>query len=613
MPNIEDQGLSAARRWLITAIACAVALLLPSMTTVAQADVDAGDSVWLGTKVGYGGTGAVPVYETQPADPANPGEADFWAFCLENQVTRRTNTAGVVGDMSTYLGSNYFTDPAIQGKVLWVLAHSYPAMGLAEFGVAAGAPGISRDDALEAVQYAIWRYTDLNFDAAWGWESPDSEAAYWYLVNGANASAGMTPADFAVTASLTAPAGAQSADSLVGPFVVHTNQATAQVTSSPGVALVDAAGVAIDASAVVDGQQIYIDRRGSTAAGSATLTIAAEGSSGSGLVLSVPTTNGGTPTSGSHAQSMILIAPSTAETTDDAAVTWSSTSVPTKAKPTLTTQTSAAVAAPGVRLFDTVRISGFVAGHGATGSATLYGPFASRAAMACRPATAVKTVGFTPRNGMIRTPKVRITETGYYTWVARTTSDSQNEAASHACGLKSETSLVRKPGYKSPRVDTGYTSAGDHAARSRSVKVTIPGLGVNASVSTVTAPKNVMRIPSNVAALGQLDKSAGIGDLIGATVIAGHVSDRHDRPGAFSRLGKVKKGQIVTVKTGGKTVRYRVTKVEYFSRKKTLPQRLFTTTGVHGLTLISCAGRVTTPGGGFHYSKNVVVSAERVR
>ncbi|CAM3532122.1 sortase [Nocardioides dubius] len=283
-----------------------------------------------------------------------------------------------------------------------------------------------------------------------------------------------------------------------------------------------------------------------------------------------------------------------------------------KARPKLTTQTSNTVAAPGVRLYDTVKISGFVAGHGAKGSATLYGPFASRAAMSCAPAKAVKTVGFAPRNGVIRTPKVRITKTGFYTWVARTTSDSRNHAASHACGLKSETSLVRKPGYRSPRVDTGYSSPGSHAARTRATTVSIPSIGVNASVSTVTAPNNVMRIPSNVAELGQLNKSAGIGDLIGATVIAGHVSDRHDRPGAFSRLSKVKKGQIVTVKSGGKTVRYRVTAVEKFSRDGKMPKRLFRTTGGHGLTLISCTGRISTPGGGFHYSQNVAVSAKRL-
>ncbi|WP_162602342.1 VaFE repeat-containing surface-anchored protein [Nocardioides daejeonensis] len=726
----------AGGRWLALAISTVAALLLSSLVTVAHADVEAGDSVWLGAKVGYGGTGAVPVYETQPADPAAPGEPDFWAFCIEHDVSRRTNTAGVVGDMSTYVGSNHFTSAAVQSKVLWVLAHSYPAMSLADFGAAAGAPAISRDDALEAVQYAIWRYTDLTFDAPWAWESPDSEAAYWYLVNGANASAGLTPADFAVTASLTAPATAQTADSLVGPFVVSTNQATASITGDPAVTLVDATGDPIDASAVVDGQEIYIDQRGSTAAGSATLTIAAQGSSGSGLVLSVPTTNGGIPTEGSHAQSMILIAPSTAETTGDATVAWSSTApsigttlvdgadqdhvlawsggtlvdtvayanlvpgreytlagelrnkadgsstgitgsatftptaasgtvdvvftvpaghagevlvafeelfegsttagnavaehkdlndaaqtvtvedeptvpVTPKTRPKLTTQTSHKVAAPGVRLRDTVKISGFVAGHGATGKATLYGPFPSRAAIACAPAKAVKTVSFRPRNGVIRTPKVRIRKTGFYTWVARTTSDSHNHAASHACGLKSETSLVRKPGYKPPRVDSGYSSRGT-AARTLPTTVTISSIGVNASVSTVTAPKDVMRIPSNVATLGRLNKSAAVGDLIGTTVIAGHVSDRHDRPGAFSRLSKVKKGQIVTVKSGGKTVRYRITAVAKFSRDGKLPKRLFRTKGAHGLTLISCTGRVSTPGGGFHYTQNVAVSAKRM-
>ena len=174
--------------------------------------------VWIGDKVGYSGSGVYPIFFSKPADPANPGTPDDWAYCIENQVSARTDTAGQVGDASSYLGSNFFTDPAVRAKVLWVLAHSYPALSLSAFGTAVGVPGISQSDAIEATQYAIWRYTELTFDAAWAWETADSEAAYWYLVNGANAAGGApgTPSVVSVpTADCGTPTPGDHAQSMI--------------------------------------------------------------------------------------------------------------------------------------------------------------------------------------------------------------------------------------------------------------------------------------------------------------------------------------------------------------------------------------------------------------
>ncbi len=329
MTTSVQQERRSTRRWITAGVAALVALIMPLAQSPAMAAIELGDSVYIGHKVGYGGTGGFPIWEETPADPANPGEPDVWAYCLENQVSARTDTDGTVGDLATFLGSNYFTDPVAQGKVLWVLGHGYPALGLEEFGVAAGVPGISQNDAFEAMQYAIWRYTDLDFDASWSFETPDSETAYWYLVNGANASAGMTPADFAVTAGITAPSAPQTSGTLVGPFVVSTNQAVVSATVDPSVLLTDAAGDPIDATDVHDGDELYLDLRGSTAAGAATVTVAAAGAGSTGMVVSVPNQDGEVPTSGDHAQSLILVAPSTATTEADATVEWAAVAVPT--------------------------------------------------------------------------------------------------------------------------------------------------------------------------------------------------------------------------------------------------------------------------------------------
>lgn len=315
-----SSGASRAGGWLAGALlALGAVLIAPGGVSAAMAaEVEPGDAVYIGGKEGYGGTGVFPIWSSGVEE----GEPDYWAYCIEHDVPAETGLLGTAGDLDGYLGANYFTDPAVAGKVLWVLANSYPAVSLEDLGAAAGVPGLSRNDAIEATQYAIWRYTDLDFDAAWAWETPDSEAAYWYLVSGANASSGLTPEDLQVTASVTAPSAPQTAGSLVGPFTVSTDQASVVVSVDPAVTVTDAAGAAIDLNAVVDGQELYLDLRETTAAGSATVRVTAVGSGSTGTVISVPTTPGGTPTAEDHAQSIILVAPDTAQTTGEATVDW---------------------------------------------------------------------------------------------------------------------------------------------------------------------------------------------------------------------------------------------------------------------------------------------------
>ncbi|MCO7275515.1 VaFE repeat-containing surface-anchored protein [Cellulosimicrobium cellulans] len=328
-----ETGARRARRegrWLAAVVLALGAVLAPGAVTAA-ADVEPGDTVHVGGREGYGGTGLFPIR----SDGTPTGEVDYWAYCLEHDVSARTGVVGTVGDLDEYLGENYFTDPAVQGKVLWVLAHSYPALSLEEFGVATGVPGISRNDAIEATQYAIWRYTDLTWDAAWNFETPASEAAYWYLVEGANASPGLTPAELEVTASISAPVAPQRAGSLVGPFVVSTNQPTVAVSVDPTVAVTDGSGSPVDLAGVVDGQELFLDLRDSTTAGEAVVRVTAAGSSSTGRIISVPTVTGGTPTGSDHAQTIVLVTPSTTRTSAEASASWSA--VPAAADPVIGT------------------------------------------------------------------------------------------------------------------------------------------------------------------------------------------------------------------------------------------------------------------------------------
>ncbi|MGM1017014.1 MAG: VaFE repeat-containing surface-anchored protein [Actinomycetota bacterium] len=318
-----------ARRVFATAL-FAIGTALVAFAAPAAA-VEPGDPVWVGDGIGYGGTSIHAVYSPIPADTGNPGTADLWAYCLENQVTVRPNASGIAGDYSSYVGENLFTDPAVQAKVHWVITHAYPAVSLADLGAAAGVTDLTLNDAIEGAQYAVWRYTDLGFDASWDWETPASQAVYEYLVDGANADTATTPppTSAAIDVSVTGPAAPGEAGALYGPFVVSTNQATVSVTADPAVTITDSTGTPTDTDAVVDGDELYLDLTSVQTAGSATIIATVDGASGTGLVISTPVEGNTTATPESHAQSLVLVAAEGATTSASAEGIWSAAAVPT--------------------------------------------------------------------------------------------------------------------------------------------------------------------------------------------------------------------------------------------------------------------------------------------
>ncbi|MFK4760529.1 VaFE repeat-containing surface-anchored protein, partial [Microbacterium sp. ZW T5_45] len=328
-----------ATRWgrAAAAVLLAVAAVVPAALAVPAAadEVQVGDSVWVGPAQGYSGASFHPVYSPIPADTSNPGTPALWAYCIEQPISARPNAVATVGDYSSYLGSNYFTDPAVQAKVYWVLTHSYPAVSLDDLAADAGLPSLTLDEATMATQYAIWRYTDLGFDAEWRpWvDEPvtwaNARTLYWHLLDGANAdTATAPPASADVEVSVSSPTSPGTTGSVYGPFVVSTNQATVSVSSSPALPITDASGTPIDTAAVVNGQELYLDLTSTTTAGSATITATANGASGTGFVITTPRTVGGTATPASHAQSLVLVAAEGATTTASASGNWAAAVVP---------------------------------------------------------------------------------------------------------------------------------------------------------------------------------------------------------------------------------------------------------------------------------------------
>ncbi len=124
------------------------------------------------------------------------------------------------------------------------------------------------------------------------------------------------------------------------------------------------------------------------------------------------------------------------------------TTVVDKATPAISTQVAdASVDLPNASLVDTATLSGGTSDPKATGTITfrLYGPFASAPnSDSCTEGklVATKVVAVTDGNGSYISPAVVVTQAGTYTWVATYSGDDNNESATHACGLASETVTV---------------------------------------------------------------------------------------------------------------------------------------------------------------------------
>jgi hypothetical protein len=298
---------------------------------------------------------------------------------------------------------------------------------------------------------------------------------------------------------------------------------------------------------------------------------------------------------------------------EDASVAVAAIAPTRRTTPTISTRTSSKRIKPGAALRDHVRIAR-LAGTSTQATARLYGPFPSRKAITCQPGRLARAVTFTVRNGSTRTPAVRVTAAGYYTWQVTTSANAANNAATHRCGLASETTLVARAAYPTPIINGGFSGILPRTPYGRAgvVTVRLPRIGLDAPVRTAGVSGGRMELPGDVGEVGWLRRSATGGDAIGTTVIAGHVSSRRDAPGAMHRLSSARKGDRIAFTQGGTTYRFKVVEKATYVRGHRLPRRYFSTTGKHRLVLISCTGRVVHHGR-FHYARYQVVVAEPVR
>jgi LPXTG-site transpeptidase (sortase) family protein len=120
-----------------------------------------------------------------------------------------------------------------------------------------------------------------------------------------------------------------------------------------------------------------------------------------------------------------------------------------------------------------------------------------------------------------------------------------------------------------------------------------------------------MRVPEDVRKVGWYRFGPGPGAADGSAVLAGHVDDRVQGPGAYVRLGELAEGDVVAVDLAdGTTLRYGVRTVEEIGKDELPVERLFDRSGPPRLTLVTCGGAFDPVAR--EYQNNVVVTAEPI-
>lgn len=150
----------------------------------------------------------------------------------------------------------------------------------------------------------------------------------------------------------------------------------------------------------------------------------------------------------------------------------------------------------------------------------------------------------------------------------------------------------------------------------QSGRVVIGSLCINAPiVPTVVAGDGSLIIPVDVHKVALWTGGAGIVAPAGTTVIAGHVDDVNQGPGAMNQLRNVAPGAVVSVtETSGQVTRWQVTDVAVVG-KDSLPPVVFAgRNGPRRLALVTCGGpllHLPNGHGGTYgtYRDNIVVTA----
>ncbi len=272
-------------------------------------------------------------------------------------------------------------------------------------------------------------------------------------------------------------------------------------------------------------------------------------------------------------------------------------------------------------LVDAVSVTG-TRGDALVGEWVLLGPVAPDDTLRCRRArwagapVAGRGTFSIEGDGTVQVGAVRVRRGGCYTYRERVLASPTSTGAPWTpAGLVEETSLAaprQATVPRHPQVDTGARQAfGSRGRASRhGSRVVVPSGRIAAWLSPVAFRRSTLPAPHHPRSAGAWTGSVPLSSLVGTTLLAGHVSDARDRTGAFHGLRRARVGQrITTTDTAGAVRHWRIVLVRSVDRRR-LPRSLFHQGIERRLVLVTCTDRVTLPGGGFHYRRNLVVEAE---
>ncbi len=180
-------------------------------------------------------------------------------------------------------------------------------------------------------------------------------------------------------------------------------------------------------------------------------------------------------------------------------------------------------------------------------------------------------------------------------------------------------SLTRAPAERepAPRARVRARPATVDAANSATTQTTppptqvsVPSVGISLPVRPVGVDRaGLMALPESAYTAGWYRFGRGPLDGSGATVVAGHVDTEEEGVGPLARLSSVRVGAEVRLRADGRTVTYRVVRVERVAKSVLDIPRIFARGGPPRLQLVTCGGDYLPDRGG--YQDNVVVTARR--
>lgn len=135
----------------------------------------------------------------------------------------------------------------------------------------------------------------------------------------------------------------------------------------------------------------------------------------------------------------------------------------------------------------------------------------------------------------------------------------------------------------------------------------VPAIELRAPVIPIEIdPDGVLHPPADVSVVGWWKRSAKPGAPSGQTLITGHTV--HTGGGVMNRLGGLKPGELIQVRTKAGTVDYRATRVTVFTKAQLAKhaQALFgQKRKKNRLVLVTCTGWT-----GYDYTSNIIVFAD---